>query len=565
MNFFFEQKYIFLNIYILLICFLSFHCNVNDEFKGAKYIKDFESYSEYQEEFKNKKFNYGFLLIYSNYCPHCILFSSDYITLSEIFHNDLFFYSAMKEYSKYRKEFYIRGFPTILFYNNGSYFEYNQKRSISKISKFVRNYIPLSCAEISYNNIRTVINDVYNENDRNIIIGFLNDEKAINSFIGKTNSLKNGYVDLCYYVIRNETKTDRVDKKFTEMKENEIWTRSLKNGEFKFIFNETNYEELLFEKVLNIYEDINNNNVNLLERMKNKDFIFFVYNNDNMRLQFMETIKELYKKEKDNNFFKYYYILYNMNKDPKKISNLDINKIYHVSKDFLHKTNIDDLNQFLDNSNESKGILKETERINKDKTKNTISDKNDIILEGVKSEKIANPQVIEKINIKESISNEKQNSEIINEIKIDIKEEKINISNINNSIINEATTNQLENKIIIDNDIKKENEINEKHSIFNKTRRKFKSKRDYFFKNKYNKVKNNSNIQDKIEQKYLASNLDDTDEEESYDKVKIFLLLVVIILVLYIIITKYLCVGFIKVNDNQIIEFNNQPNTIEVI
>ena len=35
-------------------------------------------------------------------------------------------------------------------------------------------------------------------------------------------------VDLCYYVIRNESTTDIQDKKFMEMKENEIWTNSKK-------------------------------------------------------------------------------------------------------------------------------------------------------------------------------------------------------------------------------------------------------------------------------------------------------------------------------------------------
>ena len=153
---------------------------------------------------------------------------------------------------------------------------------------------------INYQNIST-------EKERNIIIGFFNEEKNIKSFNEITNSLTYGYLDLCYYVIRNESTTDTQDKKFMEMKENEIWTNSKKKGENKFIFDEKNYKENLFEKVINIYEDINKEeDIYLLERMKNKDFIVFTYNDEKIKKEYIEKINKLYNENKNIIFLEYY-------------------------------------------------------------------------------------------------------------------------------------------------------------------------------------------------------------------------------------------------------------------
>ena len=565
MKIFFSSMFKNINIYILLsTLFFSSHCFINDEFKGAKYVKDLDSFADYQETFKNKKFNYGFLLVYSNYCPHCILFSSTYITLSEIFHNELFFYAAGKDHSKYRKDFYIRGYPTILFYNNGSYFEFNQKRSITKLSKFIRKYIPYNCAEITYKNINTVKGEVYNEEDRNIIIGFFNDDIMINSFIDNTNSLKNGYVDLCYYVIRNESSKERADQKFLEMKENEIWTNSRKKGEYKFSYNETDYKETLFENVLNIYEEFNNNNdLNLLERMKGKDFILFIYNDDKMKNEYIEKIEKLYKNEKGKNFFKYYYILYNKNINSEKFKNFETNKIYHVSNDFKNEIIINDLEEILnDNKDNNKKELIKTEKIQSD----TIHNSNIgeiIIINKTNSDENENNKITEKLDINNKLSDEKKNTEIVKEVQIDIKEENIPINITKNVINNETQENEvhnfeLANKEIM-NETKEEKEGNFNH---NKFRKKHKFKKENFNKNKI-LIKKDEKEESKTMPEIIKSS--DKDEVQSNDVKKIIIFLVIIALGIYFLITRYLCVGFIKVNDNEIIEFNNQPNTIEVI
>ena len=548
----FKSFYNDINIFILLFTiFTSSHCSINNEFKGAKYIKDFKSFNDYQEAFKNNKLKYGFLLIYSNYCPHCMHFSQDFITLSEIFHKDLFFYTAGADHSKYQKEFWIRGFPTILFYNNGSYFEYKKKRSVKKISQFIRNYTQTSCTEIYYENIKTVKQDVYSEDDRNIIIGFFNKEKNINNFCEMTNSLKNGYEDLCYYVIRNETDKKRIDKNFLDMKENEIWANSKKYGDYKFIFNESNYKEILFQNVLNKYEDIyKNEDINLLKRMKDKDFIFFIYDNDKMKEDYIEKINELYDKEKEQNFFNYYYILYNKNINSEKFKNFDKDEIYHVSNDLLNQNIINDLNEFMNDNTKNKNQINKEEK--------------SIKLKEIKSEQAEEKKNLEKIAIKGTIDKEKKNSETVKEVKIDMNEENIPI-NINEKNASEILSDEKRNFEVKNS--KNKNFIKKDNLQLNKARKKFNQKKNIIIKNRF-QHNNEKNSNTKYFKENLDSKLDkfnDEGEESSNDIVKMLIFFVVIGIAIYIIITKYLCVGFIKVNDNQIIEFNNQPNTIEVI
>ena len=556
---YFEQRINFIKFYILFILFISSYCSVNDQFKQAKYIQDFTRYSEYQEALKNKKFNYGFLLIYSPYCPHCITFSSLYITLSEIFHNELFFYSAGTDYAKYRKDFWISGYPTLLFYNNGSYVEYKKKRALSKISQLIRNYTSHVCTEISYQNIKLVNNDIYQEYDRNIIIGFFNDEIMINSFCQKTNSLINSYIDLCYYVIRDESNMDRLEPKFKEMKENEIWAKNRINGEHNFIFNESTHKDTLFEKVVNKFEEIDDNNeIELISKMREKDFVFFVCDNDNMKSRYIEMIDKLYKNEKNEQFFKYYYVMYNKKIKLEKFANLEKDKIYHISKDFKSQTIIDDLNKFLNNNKDNKKIVgKEKEKISSDNTQ---------ILEVEKNKNTKNETKLyelQKGEEKDILLNEKKSSEIINEIQIDIKEENITDNTAKKDNINETFSDGIQNIRIIDNDFATDNKTRYKNFILNRARKRLKQKRDVIFKNKFLKEKIDNN---KIKQEIIVNNSNnEEDEDKSYDIIKIVILLAVVILVMYILVTRYLCVGFIKVNDNQIIEFNNQPNTIEVI
>ena len=366
MNFFFHSFLKSSNIFILFAIITFSYCSINNEFKEAKYINDFNTYDEYKEAFKNNKLKNGFLLIYSPYCHHCINFAPKYIKLSEVYHHNLFFYASGTDHGSYHKDFNFRGYPTILFYNDSKYNEYHSNRGVDKLSKYIRNSVhQLNCTEISYKMISTVNQDIYTEKERNIIIGFFNEEKNIKSFNEITNSLTYGYLDLCYYVIRNESTTDIQDKKFMEMKENEIWTNSKKKGENKFIFDEKNYKENLFEKVINIYEDINKEeDIYLLERMKNKDFIVFTYNDEKIKKEYIEKINKLYNENKHIIFLEYYFILYNKSTNPKKLNNLENDKIYHTSSDFQNQIIIEDLNKFLHITNDNNNISPDNENKN---------------------------------------------------------------------------------------------------------------------------------------------------------------------------------------------------------
>lgn len=122
---------------------------------------------------KKNEIKYGFMLIYSVHCGHCRNFVPNYIKLSELFYNELFFY-ALGHNTSYKKVFNnIYGFPTIFFFSDKKYEEITFSRSVAKISNFIRKHIPYPCREITYNNIDIVYNDVYQKDDRNIIIGYL--------------------------------------------------------------------------------------------------------------------------------------------------------------------------------------------------------------------------------------------------------------------------------------------------------------------------------------------------------------------------------------------------------
>ena len=592
MNIFFHSIFKTINVYILFTIFIASLCTINSEFRAAKYIKDFNKYKEFQEAFKNKTTNYGFLLIYSSYCPHCIIFSPNYITLSEVFHNDLFFYAAGMDHGKYRKEFNIRGYPTILFYNNGSYFEYNKNRGVDRVSKFIRDYVPnITCTEISYKNIRTVNDDVYKEKDRNIIIGFFNDEKKINSFREMSNSLINNYIDLCYYVIRNESTSERANRKFLDMKENEIWSNSRKKGENNFIFDEINYKKNLFEKVINIYENINSDKeLYLFDKMKNKEFIVIVYDNDNIKNKYVDQINKLFDKSKENNnisiFLKYYFILYKNDIIFEKLKNLESNKIYYISSDFKKQTIIEDLNQFLNINIDDNNKLREKEKIINNITIINVSNRNINI----------NKNISDKINDKETIS------ETIKEIKIEMKEENMttnNTKNTKNIIKKESEVNDIQNIQIMDKEInlniKEENSANndtqkitkeknllnkiqnsetiieqvkidlkEENIPVNKTKRDFKHKRINQLIGGKHKISKDKNI-NVLKKEYLKKKMEKKEDNDLSNVLKLFALLVFIAIVAYFVVTRYLCVGFIKVDDNQVIEFNNQANKIEIV
>ena len=107
-------------------------------------------------------------------------------------------------------------------------------------------------------------------------------------------------------------------------------------------------------------------------------------------------------------------------------------------------------------------------------------------------------------------------------------------------------------------------EIKKEKTPISKSKKFFNQKGIYHtnFKNKTIKDKKDNNY---IKYKNIFKKGDKTTPKKSNNLMKYLIILSIIALVIYFIVTRYLCVGFIKVNNNQILEFNNQSNKIEIV
>ena len=549
---------LFIIQYSLLICY----------FENAPYITDFKSVDLYEQAMKKNEIKHGFMLIYSVYCGHCRNFVPNYIKLSELFHNELFFY-ALGQSTSYKKVFNnIYGFPTILFFSDKKYEEITFSRSVAKISNFIRKHTPYPCREITYNNIDIVYNDVYQKDDRNIIIGyFKNNSEYINTFSSITNNLKNDYIDLCYYctdydLIKNDK--DEKYKKFSiysNINDNEVKSYSRNKGNNSFVFNNNikNYEQFLYDKVINTYEEINNDNIIILERMNKKEFLFFSYNNDEIKQKFIKEINTLYNIITDINYNRYYYILYDIKSKIKYFTSFQNDKIYLVSKNLSNITIINDLNIIKDKINE-----------NYFKIKDNTNYQSNIVTDGI-LDLVDNTNEIDKKELKDNITIISLNNEMA-----DIVEEKDNIR-INENDLNK--NNEKENSKIINNDLDKiKTDINLVNNQLtkinidniedkNNSKKEFQLKRDKKDIKKRNK-NINKNAANMVNNKkfYNEDKKEEKEVDEESNKIKyIFLTLLIFFIVMYYVFKKILCVGFIKVYDSQIIEFNQSSNKIEIV
>ena len=115
-------------------------------------------------------------------------------------------------------------------------------------------------------------------------------------------------------------------------------------------------------------------------------------------------------------------------------------------------------------------------------------------------------------------------------------------------------------------------EKNQKNFYHKDIRKIIKNRRFNFtmIKNKINKNQKEKNIHNEIKDENTKNthteHEDDHSKEQSSNKIiKLLIVICVMVLVIYYIATRYLCVGFVKSDDNQVIEFNNQANKIEII
>ena len=655
------------NYLTLIILFLQFF-QINCFFDKNKFITQFTKIEDYEEALNKKEFKLGFTIIYSKWCGHCKDFSYRYIIISELFHNDLFFY-ALPHDINYRKYFNIRGYPTVFFYSNDKYEEYKGQRSVTKLSIFIREKLEkYNCTEIPYSLVSIVYNEVYQDTDRNVVIGYFhNTSNFINSFTSITNNLINKNIDLCYYCtnymfLKDDT-TDQKYKKlaiYQDIKDNEVRSYSRNRGNNSFIFNETqnnneyNYEKFLFDKVMDLYVDIkNSDSTSLLEKMRDKDFIFFVYNNENIKQKFINIINELNEITFYKNDSLYYYVLFNKETISNHFLELQNDNIYLISNNLLQITIIVDISMIKEKikennlkyknnipNNEKKQFINEeiikenntkinnlsfiTDNINNEQIINITN--NNINIEKEKEEKLQGINInIEKeedvklqginINIEkeedvklaknhtniekkeaenlQNNNNDKndlitiikdesnfENKESVNN-KINInKNESSNITNIQNNIDNNTYINKspdepdiIDEKGLINPYSNSTNlELNESKEISSKIDDISKKNSEIIIYQKNNILNINIdknpkkiNLNNTILTKNENNQKENIEPEKSNRILYILLFLIIFIMIIYYMFTKYLCVGFIKVHDSQIIEFNQSNNKIEII
>ena len=641
------------NILTIIFSIFSQIYLINCYFTNSPYIKSFDKIDDFSIEIEKRPQFHGFVLIYSKYCGHCKHFAPNYIKLSEFFHKDLFFY-ALAHNTRYNKVFKIDGFPTIFFYTGQNYTEIRIGRSVQTLSKFIRKHIEYNCTEITYNNIDIAYSQIYNNEDRNFILGYFEPNSTyINSFTSITNNLLDNYLDLCFYctdykLIENDKDKDKKygNSIFKNIKGIEVRSFSRNRGENTYYFNknisdndnDNNYEQFLFNNVINLYEDINDgNDLRIFERIKNKNMLLFVYDTKNKDIKkkyikFIEDLQNIITNKKDN---PYIYLLINRNINYEKFRNLETFKIYSTSSNNLSDLsvfgNINNIkNKTIEIANAKDKMEKKEKKEKKDNKKandnsvvsdndndydNTdldlhllkkgnpipdINDSNDIknynalnINNLNKINNTKNNSEIHNYNLKRYLNNSlnvtkmeknnsKQNNGIYNLIKINAD----NIKNKSSNNINQNNnTNQFEEKKINEinfnpernkskNSIKINNQVLQKHKNNQKNKNMYninKIKRNKILNHseniKLNKIQNKEKEKEKLkkkEKKMEKNNKQDENDDFKTKAIIYILAILIMALIIYIIFAKYLCVGFIKVYDSQIVEFN-QPNKIEII
>ena len=649
------------NILTLLLTIFSQFYLINCYFANSPYVKSFAKIEDFSIEIEKRPQFHGFVLIYSKYCGHCRNFAPNYIKLSEFFHKELFFY-ALAHNTKYNKVFKIDGFPTIFFYTGQNYTETRIGRSVQTLSKFIRKHIEYNCTEITYSNIDIAYNQIYNNFDRNVIFGYFEPNSTyINLFTSITNNLLDNYLDLCFYCTDYKLIEKDKDEKyensiFKNIKANEIRSYSRNRGNNTYFFNmnisdndnKNNYEQFLFNKVINIYEDIYDGyTLRIFERIKNKIMLLFVYDTINKDIKnkyigFIEGLQNITTNIKDNS---YIYLLINRNINYEKFKKLETFKVYLTSSNNLTDLSIiGDINTLGQEINFLKQIysenkLKEISNI-KNKTidikngidkmekkeikdnqktndnsimsdndkidselhllkkgdplydiKDNIDKKTDNIFNINNTNKINNTKnnsVIQSDNLKINLKNSLNASNIKNKSKqIDMKNNliKIKMDNIKNKPYNNTIqyNNSIQFKEKLGNAINYNpagNKLKSSIKIYSQVLRKYNNNQKYINMANINKIKKNkisnnynniklNNDKNKVNQmkKEKEKEKEDIQNENNNfeNKIIIYILAILIIaLIIYIIFAKYLCVGFIKVYDSQIVEFN-QPNKIEII
>ena len=310
-------------------------------FINSKYIKDLSNIAQFDLELKKSNITSGMMLIYSTGCGHCHNFLPTYDLLAHKYNDKLLFF-AMSVYSDYHKRMpRTRGVPYILFFSDGYFYNFKQRRTFDVLSSIIENnYLP-KCKQITYKNIENVYYNIFmkEEKYKNLIIGFFeeNSEEEIKKFRNENNLLNEEYLGLCYVCKDfNEIKENEKNASLFKYIENKMVVGYLKNNVTKIfkwdnIKNDNNtyinYEKFIKDELKSNYIDINEENKKyLINFLRNKKSLIYSYKKNDEKNLYENYIDEISNITK----YKINFVLYN-------ISNFNKSLFNNISEDGLYE------------------------------------------------------------------------------------------------------------------------------------------------------------------------------------------------------------------------------------
>ena len=346
----------FISSFILIILF-----SINYSlFDNVKYMESSQDSMELQNKIlKSKKLS--LLLIYSDGYPHCRRFELEYIKLSEKYNSLVNFYLQPSKYNK--KQFNIRGVPTVFFFNGKKFIEHKGLNNFDIISHILDNDYLKICEEVNYdyifNSDSNLLFDEYKNSINNSIIAFFPDvntfsqveknenitkinklirKKALDNFINKTQKIIS-LIDNCYYI--KDIKNNNENSNF--LNEGVVITISKTKGinVFKgyqeiFMDNEEQdekyyddkiaeigeiFSKFLIDKIKDYYIEITESKMgSKLRAFIKRNCIFFVYKNEKEKKEYISQINSLIAMTKNDKYPLFDYILYKYNCDLFRIS-----------------------------------------------------------------------------------------------------------------------------------------------------------------------------------------------------------------------------------------------------
>lgn len=310
-----QKKTIFI-IILFILCFCLNYIKAD-----SSYIIEESDITKLLNILSHKEFS--LILIYSPYCPHCRNFQPHYEKLANKFHEKVHFYKMNAvESSSYRNKFNIRGYPSVWFYYNDSYTEYNQFYNYDFLEPYItKNYL-FECSKLSLEQFEGVKTDFYN-NDKlmNFVVLFGKDPLlSLYTQVIKENII---YVDDCYYI---------EEKPKNELFNDIIITYSKQKGintftEYKNRVNDDN-NELIKEKLskfiqqylFNLYTIVEGDTNLLFLVTETKSKVIFTYNSSKTLESSLKQIKHLSLMDKSENNTLFDYILFDYNKKNRYLS-----------------------------------------------------------------------------------------------------------------------------------------------------------------------------------------------------------------------------------------------------